>query len=150
MDNPKLYLKKTRKFGQGVFTRKAIRQGELIACFDGQRYDQHFEGWTQDLLTHTIQYGPNQWRDSKGIARYLNHSCEPNCGIRGLFRIVAMRDIAPHEQLTFDYEMTEKSDWYRLRCRCGSSRCRKIIGHHDRMPETIRKLYKGFLSYWLR
>ncbi len=150
MDNPKIYLKETKKFGKGVFTRRAIRQGEVVAVFDGQRYDGRFKGWTEELLTHTIQYGRSQWRDSKGIARYLNHSCDPNCGIRGLFQVVARRDIAAGEQLTWDYEMTEKSDWFRLRCQCGSPKCRKVIGHHDRMPATVRSLYKGYLSYWLR
>lgn len=150
MDNPKLYLKETRKFGKGVFTRQPIKQGELVTAFDGQRYNGRFTAWTEDLLNHTIQYGPSQWRDSKGLARYLNHSCDPNCGIRGLFRVVAMRDIAAGEQLTWDYEMTEKSDWFRLRCGCGSPKCRKIIGHHDRMPAEVRALYKGYLSYWLR
>lgn len=150
MDNPKIYLRETKEFGKGVFTRKAIKQGELVSAFDGERYDGRFKAWTHDLLTHTIQYGPSRWRDSKGIARYFNHSCEPNCGIRGLFQVVAMRDIAAGEQLTWDYEMTEKSDWYRLRCLCSSEKCRKIIGHHDRMPESVRALYKGYLSYWLR
>src|SRR5947208_2344787 len=109
MDSPKIYLKNTRKFGKGVYTRKPIKRGEVVARFDGQRYDGRFKSWTQELLTHTIQYGLSLWRDSKGLARYMNHSCEPNCGIRGLFRVVAMRDIAANEQLTWDYEMTEKS-----------------------------------------
>jgi uncharacterized protein len=150
MDNPKIYLRATEKTGKGVFTRKPIKRGELVAAFDGQRFDGRFQAWTEDLLSHAIQYGASRWRDSVGLARYLNHSCEPNCGIRGLFQIVAMRDIAAGEELTWDYEMTEKSDWYRLRCRCGSPKCRKVIGHHDRMPAEVRALYKGYLSYWLR
>lgn len=150
MDNPNLYLKNTKKFGKGVFTRKKIKRGQLVAAFDGKRYDGRFKAWTKDLLTHTIQYGPSHWRDSKGLARYMNHSCAPNCGIRGLFRVVAMREIQAGEHLTWDYEMTEKSDWYRLRCRCNSSKCRKVIGHHDRMPADVRESYKGYLSSWLR
>ncbi len=149
MDSPKIILRETGKRGKGVFAKKKIRRGELVAAFDGPRFDGRFQGWTEDLLSHAIQYGPSKWRDSKGLARYLNHSCSPNCGIRGLFRLVAMRDIAPGEELTWDYEMTEKSDWYRLRCRCGSPACRKVIGHHDRMPPEVRSRYKGYLSYWL-
>ena len=150
MDSRKIHLKDTKKFGKGVFARKKIRKGEVVAVFDGKRYDGKFDGWTKDLLYHTIQYGPEEWRDSKGVARYFNHSCDPNCGIRGLFNVVAMRDIEANEQLTWDYEMTEKSDWFRLRCKCGTEKCRKIIGHHDRMPKEVRENYKGYLSYWLR
>ncbi len=149
MDNPKISLKNTRKYGKGVFANSDIKKGEIIARFDGTIYDDDFEDWTRDLQTHTIQIGPNKWRDSKGLARYINHSCEPNCGIRGLWTVVAMRDIKKGEQITWDYEMTEKSDWWRMRCRCGSDLCRKVIGNYKNMPRPIRAKYKGYISTWL-
>ena len=149
MDNPKAVVKRTRKLGRGVFAKEPIRRGETIAAFDGPVYDGEFDGWTKDLLNHAIQIGKEKWRDSKGIARLLNHSCEPNCGNKGLTRIVAMRDIAAGEQLTWDYEMTEKSDWWRLRCRCGSARCRKRIGNHSNLPRSVRRKYRGYISRWL-
>lgn len=149
MDNPKVILRNTRKFGRAVFAAKPIRKGELIAAYDGPFYDNDFDDWNDDLLAHTIQCGRSLWRDSKGLARYINHSCEPNCGIKGRFRVVAMRDIAVGEQITWDYEMTEKSSWWRMRCRCGSEKCRKIIGSYSRMPKAIRLKYKGYISSWL-
>lgn len=149
MKNSKTRLRKTGKYGKGVFATRKIRKNEIVAVFDGPLYDEHFEGWNADLLNHSIQVGPNEWRDSSGIARYLNHSCEPNCGIKGLFRIVAMRTILPGEELTWDYEMTEKSDWFRMRCKCGAASCRKIIGDFDNMPTDVRKRYKGYISQWL-
>jgi len=149
MDNPKAFVKRTRKFGRGAFAKQAIRRGELIAAFDGAVYDGEFDDWTDDLLNHVIQIGKEKWRDSKGIARLLNHSCDPNCGIKGLTRIVAMRDIAAGEQLTWDYEMTEKSSWWRLRCRCGSDLCRKRIGNYSNLPRAVRRKYRGYISRWL-
>ena len=149
MDNPKAVVKRTRKFGRAVFAKKAIRRGELIAAFDGPIFDGDFDGWTDDLRNHAIQIGREKWRDSKGIARLLNHSCDPNCGIKGLTRIVAMRDIAAGEELTWDYEMTEKSTWWRMRCRCGSERCRKRIGTYSNLPRSVRRRYRGYISRWL-
>ena len=149
MDNPKAVVKRTRKLGRGVFAKKPIRRGELIAAFDGPTFDGDFDEWTDDLRNHAIQIGPEKWRDSKGIARLLNHSCDPNCGIKGVNRIVAMRDIAPGEQLTWDYEMTEKSSWWRMRCRCGSPICRKRIGTYSNLPRSVRRKYRGYISRWL-
>lgn len=149
MDNSKIYVKNTRKYGKGVFAKQAIRKGEVIAIFDGPIYDDIFDGWTEDLLNHTIQFGKTLWRDSSGVARRINHSCDPNCGIKDLFKVVAMRRIEPGEEITFDYEMTEKSDWWRLHCQCGSPLCRKKIGNFKNMPRSVRNRYAGYISEWL-
>jgi len=149
MDNPKLKLRQTKKFGKAVFAKENIKKKELIAEFDGPIYDEDFDGWTRDLQNHTIQCGEERWRDSKGLARFINHSCDPHCGIKGLYKVVAVRNIKKGEQITWDYEMTEESDWWKLRCKCGSPLCRKWIGNHANMPQAIRDKYKGFISRWL-
>ena len=149
MDNPKVRVRQTKKCGRGVFAIADIRRGEVIAEFDGPTFDESFEGWTDDLLQHAIQFGPTSWRDSRGIARLINHSCEPNCGIKKLFKVVAMRAIGKGEQLTWDYEMTERSSWWRMKCRCGTAACRKVIGSYSRMPSRVRRKYAGYISAWL-
>lgn len=149
MDNPKAKLRRTRKYGWAVFAQAPIKKGEVVAVFDGKFYDDDFDEWNDDLLNHTIQCGPALWRDSKGFARYLNHSCDPNCGIKKKFKVVAMRDIAKGEEITWDYEMTEKSTWWLMKCKCGSPLCRKRIGNYKNMPRKIRAKYKGFISDWL-
>lgn len=150
MDNKKVVIKKTKKRGRGVFAKTRILKGEVIAVFDGPTYDGDFEDWTDDLYYHAIQYGREKWRDSKGIARLINHSCDPNCGIRSLFKVVAMRDIMPGEEVTWDYEMTEKNPYWRMKCHCGTEICRKVIGDYSRMPRSIRKKYGNYISAWLR
>lgn len=149
-DHPSLIVFDTKIFGKAVFTKKFIPAGEKISEFDGPIYDNDFEDWTEDLQNHCIQIGPETWRDSKGYARYINHSCDPNCGIRGLTEIIAMRDIHAGEEITWDYEMTEKSDWWKMKCQCGSPYCRKKIGNYDHMPNFIRNRYGKFISEWLQ
>lgn len=149
MDNRKAVVRRTKKFGRCVFALKKIKKGEEIASFDGRFFDNDFDDWTEDLLNHAIQCGPARWRDSKGIARLINHSCEPNCGIRGKFKVVAMRDIQAGEHITWDYEMTERSPWWKMRCRCGSVLCRGRIGNFRNMPKATRAKYKGYISRWL-
>jgi hypothetical protein len=149
MDSKKVQVKQTDTFGKAVFAKVNIRKGHLIASFDGPFYDNDFEAWTKDILNHAIQVGALLWRDSKGLARFINHSCEPNCGIRGRFDIVAMRNIKAGEQITWDYEMTEKSSWWRMKCHCGAPNCRKKIGTYENLPASQRKKYVGFISTWL-
>ncbi len=149
MDNPKVKIHRTRRYGKGVYAKAAIRKGEVIAVFDGDLLDDDFEPWTNDLYNHAIQVGKTLWRDSKGLARFINHSCEPNCGIKKLNRVVAMRSIQKGEEITWDYEMTEKNSDWRMRCRCGTPACRKVIGNYQNMPRKIRKKYAGYISEWL-
>lgn len=140
---------RNNKYGRAVFAKKKIRKGEIVAVFDGPIYDDLFDEWTDDILNHAIQIGPKLWRDSCGVARLINHSCDPNCGVKKLINIVAMRTIMPGEEITWDYEMTEKNPWWKMRCGCGSPLCRRVIGNYSRMPLAIRRKYKGFISEWL-
>ena len=142
-------MHRTQKYGKAVFALKPIKKGEVIAKFDGPVYDDDYEDWTDDLMNHAIQFGEGLWRDSKGIARYINHSCEPNCGIRDLFKVVAMRDIYQGEEITWDYEMTERNKYWKMKCKCGTPGCRKVIVNFDNMPKKIRQKYKGYISEWL-
>ncbi len=149
MDNRKVFVRKTKKYGKAVFASQTIKKGEVIAVFDGDRFDNDFEPWTEDLYNHAIQYGKTDWRDSKGLARWINHSCEPNCGIKKYFKVVAMREIEKGEEITWDYEMTEKNKHWKMKCRCGSRQCRKVIGNYSNMPKSVRKKYEGYISEWL-
>jgi len=149
MDSKKIKIKKTKDRGRGVFAVEPIKKDELVAEFDGEIYNWDDDRWTDELADHCIQFEELRWRDSKGIARVINHSCEPNCGIKNLFQVVAMRDILPDEEITWDYEMTENHPYWRMECKCGSKIYRKIIGKHENMPQEIRDKYKGYISEWL-
>jgi hypothetical protein len=59
-----------------------------------------------------------------------------------------MRDIKKGEWCTWDYEMSEDSDW-KMECKCGTKKCRKIIGAFKNMPPEIRKKYGCYISDWL-
>jgi uncharacterized protein len=148
MDSKKVEIRKTVNRGQGVFVIRPIKKNEIIAEFDGEVYGWD-DKWTDELVDHCIQFEEKKWRDSKGIARLINHSCEPNCGIKNLFQVVAMRNLKSGEEVTWDYEMTEKHPYWRMNCKCGSKICRKIIGNYDNMPTEIRKKYRGYISEWL-
>lgn len=70
-----------------------------------------------------------------GIARFINHSCMPNCTAKiirvdGDKRIViyALRDIARDEELTYDYKFErEMGSEDRIPCLCGSTGCKGFL-----------------------
>ncbi|PFH61961.1 hypothetical protein XA68_15723 [Ophiocordyceps unilateralis] len=70
-----------------------------------------------------------------GIARFINHSCMPNCTakiikVEGGKRIViyALRDIALNEELTYDYKFErEIGSLDRIPCLCGTAACKGFL-----------------------
>ncbi|GBG74473.1 hypothetical protein CBR_g18883 [Chara braunii] len=64
-----------------------------------------------------------------GLARFINHCCEPNCltkiiSVEGQKKIViySKRAIAPGEELTYDYKFPIEEN--KIPCFCGADRCR--------------------------
>ncbi|KAG7402393.1 Gametoproteintin-binding protein 2 [Phytophthora boehmeriae] len=79
-----------------------------------------------------------------GRARFINHSCSPNCGvekwdINGEERcgIFALRDIFAGEELTFDYKFESFSKAEITECLCGAPNCRQVIGMNNRVAKPI-------------
>lgn len=70
-----------------------------------------------------------------GIARFINHCCNPSCTakiikVEGKKRIViyALRDIDANEELTYDYKFErETNDEERIRCLCGAPGCKGYL-----------------------
>ncbi|XP_016372184.1 histone-lysine N-methyltransferase 2C-like [Sinocyclocheilus rhinocerous] len=67
-------------------------------------------------------------------ARYINHSCSPNCVAevvtfeRGHKIIIsAARRIERGEELCYDYKLTPVADQSKIPCHCGAANCRKWI-----------------------
>src|SRR5262249_46311273 len=87
------------------------------------------------------------WDGSLG-GDYFNHSCDPNAGFRGQIEIVAMRNIAPGEQITFDYAMCLTARFGDMTCLCAAAACRgKITGDDWKAPELQRRYHGYFQPY---
>ena len=78
----------------------------------------------------------------------LNHSCNPNLGIRGDIVFIAMRDIHPEEELTVDYAMMDNVTSH-FACICGSQKCRKEISGKDWQKKIIQDQYRGYFSSYI-
>ncbi|KAI8424057.1 hypothetical protein MSG28_002687 [Choristoneura fumiferana] len=69
---------------------------------------------------------------SGGLARYINHSCQPNCVAETVevdrqLRIIifAKRRVARGEELAYDYKFDIEDDAHKIMCMCGAPNCRK-------------------------
>jgi hypothetical protein len=131
-----------------------IPAGTSVATFGGTalthsafaNYDAERRSRSLQVDTHLIFLGPTTREPGDSI----NHSCEPNCGMRNATTIVAMGDIAIGEELTFDYAMSDASDYDEFNCNCGTSLCRGRVRADDWRIDTLRHRYKGFFSPYIQ
>ena len=90
--------------------------GTKVAVFEGP--DVTYEECPLYDKLYVLQYlnpASNQWDWLLPLsdARYLNHSCEPNCIILGDdFDVICVKDVKEGEELTFLYNAgSEQDDW---------------------------------------
>ena len=123
----------------GCYTTAAISQGAHVVEYTGRRItieegDRLYEGKEITYL-FGLEDGEHVI-DGYGTAMFINHSCAPNCTteeIGGRVWIVALRDIAPGEELTYDYMLYDgEGD---APCSCGAKNCRGTMY----APEEIRR-----------
>ena len=67
-----------------------------------------------------------------GLARYINHSCNPNCNAEKMeidrdmkILIISNRKILKGEELSYDYKLEEEDKQYKIPCLCGAATCKK-------------------------
>ncbi len=154
----KIERRKSSHSGEGLFVKEKILKRELIIDFstgpgtilNKEQAKKLFEtGYDYMLQTGDGTYFAATNESELEDADFLNHSCDPNCGINGSLRIVALRDIKPGEELVFDYAMNESSE-FEMGCNCGSKNCRKIITGNDWKDPELQKKYDGFFSECLQ
>ena len=156
-DNPKVEVRDC-KHDRGVFAKENIAQGEPIATFVGavmkaKKLSDLNNDPPKCMRDHVVQVAEDEYiYGENGLAELVNHSCEPNCGMPNGITIVAMRDIKAGEQITWDYAMTEDSDWRMEGCQCGSGieRCRGVITAFRDLPPALQLEYWPYISPWLR
>ncbi|KAM4704417.1 histone-lysine N-methyltransferase 2B isoform 2-T2 [Rhinophrynus dorsalis] len=147
------HLKKTSKeavgvyrsaiHGRGLFCKRNIDAGEMVIEYSG------------NVIRSVLTDKREKFYDSKGIgcymfriddfdvvdatmhgnaARFINHSCEPNCysrviHVEGQKHIVifALRSIYCGEELTYDYKFPIEDASNKLPCNCGAKKCRRFL-----------------------
>lgn len=142
---------KSRIAGNGLFAQQAIKKGQVLFSVEGPVIKYEMES-DYRIGQNWLQVRENIWQiPSRGHAwNYINHGCEPNCGMKRGNQVVAVRDIKKGEELTIDYSTVEGSRHWRMRCKCQSSTCRKVIQGIRFLPRVLFLLYKPFISPFLQ
>ena len=138
---------------RALFTRVDIPAREIVTIWGGaiRHYDevvamsdrQHTLQIDTDLFIVTTSEG------DFGAPDFVNHSCDPNCGLDGQIVLRAMRDISAGEEITCDYAISESTDIHAFVCECGAENCRRVLTPTDWMLPAVRERYRGWMSPYL-
>jgi len=121
------YIGNSKIEGRGIIAGENIKKGQIINRVEGPLRFRVSKS-KKDALRHPTWIGVKKdvWIDPKRPHKFLNHSCRPSAGVRGL-TLFAIRDIKEGEEITVDYSTIEGDKLWEMRCICGEKNCRKII-----------------------
>lgn len=140
-----LLIRSSQIHAAGCYTTSAIRKGARVVEYTGQRIGKREADARYKNSPTTYLFGLGDGStiiDGHGTAMFINHSCDPNCEAaerRGRVWIVALRDIAPGEELTYDYNLYDGGE-DRLSCFCGAAACRGTMYSPQEIARRTRAL----------
>lgn len=140
-DQPAYRVERSSVHGNGVFARRDIAPGERIIEYAGREIT-----WEEAQIRAEIQGGPHNHTfffslangnvidggDHGNEARFINHSCEPNCEAieeeDGRIFIYALHEIRRDEELSYSYPLIYEGRHTpaikkAFACRCGAATC---------------------------
>ncbi len=128
--------------GAGLFAARPIRRRARPFCpCAGSRYRRDDPIHDSERGANLLQTGYRTYVLLEPPAVFANHSCDPNAGVVDSRRLVALRDIAPGQEIRFDYSTTMDENFWTMRCRCGVPGCRGTIGDFQALPPEVRRRY---------
>ncbi|XP_023237784.1 histone-lysine N-methyltransferase 2C-like [Centruroides sculpturatus] len=136
-----VYLARSHIQGLGLYAARDIEKHTMVIEYIGQlirneiaeRNEAIYEA--QNRGVYMFRLDENRVIDATlcgGLARYMNHSCNPNCVAEVVqidrenkILIIANRRITRGEELTYDYKFEVEDDQHKIPCLCGAPNCRK-------------------------
>ncbi|KAL9615989.1 MAG: hypothetical protein Q9160_009088 [Pyrenula sp. 1 TL-2023] len=147
---------KTADRGYGVRSNRCFEPNQIIVEYTGEIITQEEcegrmrERYKDNECYYLMLFDQNMIIDATrgSIARFVNHSCQPNCRmekwtVEGKPRMALFAGdagIETGEELTYDYNFDPFSQKNVQECRCGSERCRGVLGPR---PKEERKSKAG-------
>jgi SET domain-containing protein len=138
-----LIIRSSSIHAAGCYTMRSIKNGTRIVEYDGPRFTKEVadERYKDRDITYLFSTGENGIViDGFGTAMFLNHSCNPNCETEDVddrIWITAIRDIAPGEELTYEYNLHDSDD-DDADCHCGAAKCRGTMFSEDEVKRRAK------------
>ena len=153
-------IKKSKVHGTGIVATACIKKDSKIIQYIGEKItkkegDKRSAARIKKYLNKKNEgsvyiFELNKRYDIDGSslrnnARYINHSCNPNCEVdivKNQIWISSIKNIKKSEELSYDYGYPFDSEDYQDHlCKCGSKNCIGFIISKDDWPK-----YKKFLK----
>ncbi|GAX10214.1 hypothetical protein FisN_3Lh411 [Fistulifera solaris] len=156
-------VRPSRIHGFGLFADQQFKKGQIVAEYIGEYIDketiasregEYLEKRNPSFIIHINDECAIDATTKGGPARFLNHSCLPNCSMhfvktpcevcRERIFFVALVDIQIHDEITYDYKpsfallgdsSSEEDLEKRIPCNCQSINCRGFVNWS--IPERI-------------
>jgi uncharacterized protein len=173
MNNEYIQVRKSNIHNTGIFARKFIPKGTQIIEYVGEKISKKESEKRADVVLEDSKknkekgavyiFEINKKYDLDGnvpynTARYINHSCDPNCeseNIDDKIWIKAIKDIKPDEELKYNYGY-DIDNFDEHPCLCGAEKCKGYIASEDKwakLKKELRKNYKNkkvLIAYYSR
>lgn len=135
-----------------LVTTTAIPEGTVLFRIEGYE--------TRTPTKYSLQVGKDLHLDQRGARdatdrvrrfywRYMNHACSPTTRILDR-QVIAVREIAALEGVTFDYNTTEYDMAEPFACRCGSAHCVGTVRGARHLTPAQRARVAALLPDYLR
>jgi len=135
-----LIIRSSAIHAAGCYATTPIRKGQRVIEYTGHRLTkaEADKAYEESPVTYLFGLGDGKIViDGHSMAMFINHSCDANCEtseIKGRVWIKAIRNIAPGEEITYDYCLYDGGDDPAL-CNCGAKKCRGTMYS----PQEIRR-----------
>tara|TARA_Y200000002_G_scaffold380502_1_gene392129 strand:- start:408 stop:902 length:495 start_codon:yes stop_codon:yes gene_type:complete len=154
-------LKKSKVHGKGIFATRNIKKNRKIIQYIGEkvlkkegdkRSAKRIKEYLNSSKTGSVYiFELNKKFDIDGSplynkARYVNHSCDPNCEVDikdDEIWIRSIKNLSKGTELTYDYGYEfDKNDYKDHICKCGSKNCIGYIISSDDWSKFSKHLNK--------
>ena len=154
-------LNKSKIHGTGVISTENIKKNTKIIQYIGDKISKK-EGDIRSALrikkylnkknegsVYIFELNKKYDIDGSPIynkARYINHSCDPNCEVEisnNEIWISAIKNIKKNAELTYNYGYPFDSDFEEHICKCGTNKCVGYILSDDDWPKLKKELKKN-------
>lgn len=153
-----IYIATSSIHGKGIRAGENINKGDIISRIKGPLKFKINKD-RNDAIGHPDWVGVKKdiWIDPLKPHKFLNHSCDPVAGMRGL-TLIAIKNLREGEEITIDYSIIEGDFLWEMNCSCNSKNCRGIIRsiqflpiktfkkYLPNIPAYFRKIYENHLS----
>jgi uncharacterized protein len=139
-----LIIRSSSIHAAGCYTTSPIPKDVKVVEYTGPRISKRVadKQFTDSTITYLFGLGDgSKVINGYGVAMFINHSCDPNCEteeIRGKVWVKSLREIAPGEELTYDYNLYDGFEGDDARCYCGAASCRETMYSTDEIARRKR------------